>query len=256
MKLLVLGTSAAMPSVSRSHVSFVLWAGRPLLIECGPTIPWQLERAGVDHREIGDVFISHIHGDHSLGLPMFLIQGKLDGREWPVRVYCPASAVQKLKTICDSCYPSQADLLDHSVEWNGLPEDTPAQRDLGGGLRLLTAPGLHGIPEVAFRLEYEARSVVYSGDTAPAPGVLDLSRGADLLLHEATWSESIDGGTSPDHTSCRQAGGLAAEAGVGRLGLVHLHKRYFGREAQLLSEAAGSFTGQVFIPADGEQLEV
>ena len=44
-----------MPSARRSNVSFVLWADRPILVECGPTAPWQLLRLGIDHSEIAEV---------------------------------------------------------------------------------------------------------------------------------------------------------------------------------------------------------
>ena len=86
--------------------------------------------------------------------------------------------------------------------------------------------------------------------------VVDLARGADLLLHDATWSESIDQSRSKDHSSCRQAGQIASSAAVRRLGLVHLHKRYRGREAELVAEASAQFGGEVLIPSDGDELEV
>ena len=256
MKALFLGTSAAIPSARRSHVSFVLWAGRPLLVECGPTTPWQLIRAGVDHRALEDVLISHVHGDHSLGLPMFFMLGQLEGREWPLRVHCPESAVPQLKTICATCYPSEIELVERKVEWTGLPAAAIAPRELAGGVCLSTAPGIHPVPDVAFRFDFDGRSLVYSGDTAPAAAVRDLAQGAALLLHDATWSESIDGQTSPEHSSCRQAGRLAAEARVARLGLVHLNHRYLGREAELRAEAAELFDGEVLIPGDGAELEI
>jgi ribonuclease Z len=256
IRLRVLGTSAAMPSAERSHVGFVVQAGGSYLVECGPTIPWQLERAGIDHRSIGDVLVSHVHVDHSLGLPLLFTSGELDGRSWPLRVYCPESAVERLKTIGRSCYPSQARLIEERVEWVGLPEGAPAERELPGGAYLRSAPGKHGVPDLAYRIEYGGRSMVYSGDTAPAQAVVDLAQGADLLLHDATWSEVIDGRSSEDHSSCRQAGQIAAAAGVGRLGLVHLHKQYRGREAELRAEAAEAFGGEVLIPDDGDDLEI
>jgi ribonuclease Z len=256
MKLHFLGTSAAIPSAARSHISFVLLGPRPILVECGPTTPWQLERAGVDPHRIADVFVSHVHGDHSLGLPMLLLLWLLEGTEAPPRVLCPVSAVQRLQTIFANCYPGQSDLVDRRIEWLGLAEEGSAERELAEGVRFSTAPGIHGVPELAIRFDIGERSVVYSGDTAPSDRVCDLARGASVLLHDATWSESIDGRTSPDHSSCRQAGGLASQARVGRLGLVHLHKSYLGREATLRAEAAETFGGEVFVPSDGDEIEI
>ena len=256
MRLRFLGTSAAMPSARRSNVSFVLWANRPVLVECGPTVPWQLSRLGLDHRKIADVFISHVHGDHSLGLPMLLTLGQLDGRDWPLRVYCPASAVERLRTLSTACYPSLATTVLERVEWIGLPERDGVELELRDELKVTTAPGRHSVPALAYRFERAGRALVYSGDTGPTDTVRDLARGASLLLHEATWSETIDGKTTADHTSARQAGRLAAEAPVERLGLVHLHKNYLEREAELRAEAATEFDGPVLVPDDGDELEV
>jgi ribonuclease Z len=256
VRLRMLGTSAAMPSARRGNVSFVLWADRPLLVECGPTAPWQLLRLGLDHRAISDVFISHVHGDHSLGLPMLLTLGQLDGRPWPLRIYCPASAVERLRALTTACYPSLAPIILERVEWLGLPEQVATRLDLGGGLTFRSAPGKHSVPELAYRFEQGGQALVYSGDTGPAEAVQELARGATLLLHEATWSETIDGITTPDHTSCRQAGQLASGAQVERLGLVHLHKNYLGREAELHAEASAGYSGEVVIPDDGDELSL
>jgi ribonuclease Z len=256
VKVTVLGTSAAMPSATRSHVSFVVSAGQTWLLDCGPTAHWQLARLGIDHRQIQHVEISHVHDDHSLGLPMLLTLGELDGREWPLRIYCPASAVERLKTVARTVYPSLGELLERHVEWRGLSEVGPDRFQPYPGLELSSAPGIHGVPDCAVRLEFEGATLVYSGDTAPAPAVQELSRGADLLLHEGTWSETIDGRTSADHSSARQAGQLAAAAGARRLGLVHLHRSYAGREQELRQEAAAEFGEPVLVPEDAEELQV
>ena len=245
-----------MPSATRSHVSFVVRAGQTWLLDCGPTAHWQLARLGIDHREIQHVVISHVHGDHSLGLPMLLTLGELDGRDWPLRLYCPASAVQRLQSVARAVYPSLAELLEKNVIWVGLSETGPQAHEPYLGLKLTSAPGVHGVPDCAVRLEQDGRALVYSGDTSPAEAVQELARGADLLLHEATWSETIDGRTSRDHSSARQAGRLAAAAGVRRLGLVHLHKSYAGREEELRREAEAEFGRAVLVPEDGDELEV
>jgi ribonuclease BN (tRNA processing enzyme) len=187
---------------------------------------------------------------------MLLTLGELDGREWPLRLYCPASAVERLKTVARSVYSSLAEMLESQVEWTALSEERQAQHQPYRGLTLSSAPGIHGVPDCAVRLEYGGATLVYSGDTAPARAVQELSRGADLLLHEGTWSETIDGRTSADHSSARQAGLLAAGASVKRLGLVHLHKSYAGREDELQREAELEFGGPVVLPEDGDEIEV
>ena len=71
------------------------------------------------------------------------------------------------------------------------------------GGKLSWAPGKHGVPDLAYRFDFGGRSVVSSGDTAPTDPVRVLAEGVSLLLHDATWSETIDQATSDDHSSCR-----------------------------------------------------
>jgi ribonuclease Z len=98
--------------------------------------------------------------------------------------------------------------------------------------------------------------VVYSGDTRPHRGVIEAASGADLLVHEATFSEeerarAIDTG----HSTARDAAWVAREAGVRRLVLTHISARYSREAPELLAEAKSVFPGAV-VARDGMIVDV
>jgi ribonuclease BN (tRNA processing enzyme) len=97
----------------------------------------------------------------------------------------------------------------------------------------------------ALRLEHSGRSIVYSGDTGPCDALVELARGADVLLAEATWPHTGVWDEPPPgvHLSGRQAGEHATAAGVGRLLITHVAS-WFDREA-ILAEARAAFDGPV-----------
>jgi ribonuclease Z len=95
---------------------------------------------------------------------------------------------------------------------------------------------------------------VIAGDTAPTPSVLDAARGADLLVHEATFLEDErERANETAHSTAQGAAELAREAAVKMLALTHLSNRYFGPEAA--REARAVFPETV-VPRDFDVIEV
>jgi len=132
----------------------------------------------------------------------------------------------------------------------------PAVLPLAEGITLCTWPMEHtpSAPDSGLRVEAAGRVVAFTGDTGPCANVVPLARGADLLLHEATYSTTLD----PDlhdglhgHSTALGAGRAAAAAGARRLALVHLSAHYDGRQDVLIAEAAREFAGEVTAPAAG-----
>jgi ribonuclease Z len=96
--------------------------------------------------------------------------------------------------------------------------------------------------------------VVIAGDTAPTETVQVLAERADVLVHEATFGEDErERAADTLHSTARQAGELAAAAGVQLLALTHLSPRYLGSE--LLDEARAVFAATV-APRDFDVIEV
>jgi ribonuclease Z len=101
------------------------------------------------------------------------------------------------------------------------------------------------------------RQVVVTGDTRPCPGTVAAARGADVLVHDSTFGDAEQArAVETYHSTAREAGRVAREAGVGRLVLTHLSTRYDRDFAPLAEQARAEYGGPVDVAADGMDLEV
>jgi ribonuclease BN (tRNA processing enzyme) len=161
-------------------------------------------------------------------------------------VYAPAEAPSR---FANAYAPSADELagtdLSDTFAFHPLEDGMVAQV---GGVRLRAGAVDHLCEAYALRLEHAGVGLVYSGDTGPCAGLVELARGADVLLCEATWPHTDvwgQGGSPPPgvHLSGRDAGEHAAAAGVGRLLITHVPVWFDGEK--LLAEAEEAFDGPV-----------
>jgi len=107
------------------------------------------------------------------------------------------------------------------------------------------------MPNFAVRVDpVRGKSLVYSSDTRPCDSVVALARGADTLVHDATFSEQFaegDRGRAGNHSTAAEAGKVAARAGVRRLILAHIDAEYHDAVEALAEEARRRFSGEVEI---------
>jgi len=100
------------------------------------------------------------------------------------------------------------------------------------------------------------RVVVVSGDTRPVPATVEAARGADLLVHDATFGdEEQDRALETLHSTAREAARVAREAGVGQLVLTHLSTRYDRDPSPLVRQAREEYA-PVEVAHDGLVLEI
>ena len=100
MKIVLLGTSSAIPTLYRSLSSTALVRdGDVFLFDCGEGTQVQLMRAGVRRNKIHSIFIGHLHGDHLYGINGLLSTLHLDNRESPLRVFGPQGLLHFLQRL-------------------------------------------------------------------------------------------------------------------------------------------------------------
>jgi ribonuclease Z len=115
--------------------------------------------------------------------------------------------------------------------------------------KIIASPVDHLVPTIGLRFEGPGKTAVYSCDTAPCRALVRLARGADVLIHEAS-------GESPGHSSARQAGEVASQAGAERLLLIHYPRLELDDEAGFLAQSQESFAGKVGLARDWMRIEL
>jgi ribonuclease Z len=297
LDVVFLGTSASAPTAGRAPTALLVRRGGDrLLFDCAEGTQRQLMRSSLGLPDLEQIFLTHYHADHTLGLPGLLKTFALRGREIPLTVYGPPGLrelftdlrrvfgkvtypletveVRPGETIEQDGYRILVFPVHHGVSAVGYAVDEP---DRSGEFDASTADAL-GIPfgpergalqrgesvtlgdgsvvtpDAVIGAARKGRRVVITGDTAPVETVQVLSEGADLLVHEATFSEEErDRAAETLHSTARQAAEIAAAAGVRLLALTHFSPRYFGPE--LLEEAQAVFAPTV-VPRDFDVIEI
>lgn len=102
-ELVVLGTASQVPTRTRNHNGYVLlWDGEGILLDPGEGTQRQLLHAGVSATDLTRIALTHLHGDHSLGLAGVVQRISLDGVPHVVPVTYPASGERWVRALCDS----------------------------------------------------------------------------------------------------------------------------------------------------------
>ena len=147
MEIIFLGTSSAVHSKERNQVSIAVKAfGKVILFDCGEGTQRQMLHTKVSPMKISNIFITHFHGDHILGLPGLLQSMSLNGRESKLTVYGPRG-LNKLK---DAIYSLGYCAIEYPVEFieidTGVIEETEEYVIRAQSVR-------HNVPSLAYSIE-------------------------------------------------------------------------------------------------------
>ncbi len=215
MKLTVIGCSGSAPGPRSAASCYLLeHDGFRLLLDLGNGAFGSLMNLG-DPAAVDAVFLSHLHADHCLDVAPFVVWHRYSGRATKAQVplYAPVAAERRLALAYDADGDGITDVFDF------VPVG-PGSFSLGP-FEVTLARTAHPVECYAIRLGVDGRSLVYTGDTGPSERVVDLARGADVLLAEAAHPPGPDLPAGL-HLTGREAGEHAAAAGVGRLLLTHI----------------------------------
>ncbi|MCZ2836852.1 MBL fold metallo-hydrolase [Modestobacter sp. VKM Ac-2985] len=225
MRLTVVGCSGSAPGPSSPASCYLVEHEEfALLLDLGNGSFGALQGL-TDPGRVDAVYLSHLHADHCLDAAPFIVwhrySGRSDGRAVPL--YAPVGADRRLAAAYDADGGPIDDVFDVTPVGPGSWSIGPFQ--------VQTVRTAHPVECYAVRLTAGGRSLVYTGDTGPSDAVVELARGADVLLAEAAHPDVPD--LPPGlHLTGRQAGELAAAAGVGRMLVTHV-PAWVDAEAQL-----------------------
>ena len=299
LTLTFLGTGAAVPTIDRNVSGLALQReGETILFDCGEGNQRQMMRYGVGF-SFTEIFFTHYHADHILGVTGLLRTMGLQDRTAPVTLYGPRGAQRVLNTAIslgiernkfpveivelrpgDRLAREEYDIVVFETEHRadtigyalvehtrlgrfhperarelGIPEG-PLWGRLHKGDTIVLEDGRSIAPADLVGEPRPGRTVVYSGDTRPCLPLIEAARGADLLVHEATFgSEELERAHETGHSTAAEAARVALDAGVRRLVLTHISPRYTRDAPELLAEARAVFP-ETIIARDGLMVDV
>lgn len=243
-----------MPRVNRACSAYLIQDGDFAFSLDFGTGAFANMRGVVDYDQIGAVVISHMHADHFLDLiPLrYAVRYGSKGRKTKLPVWMPPDGIAMLRAIANTfAHEGNGDFLNEAFELNEYDPSKPLK--LGPG-EIRFAPTTHYITAYAIRYESNGKAVTYSADTAPDDRVVALARGSDLFLCEATLLANESEVGVRGHSSAREAGHMAAAAGVKRLVLTHYSQE--ATAADLGAGARAAFDGDVTVADDHHVMDV
>ena len=264
-----LGTGMPRPDPTRQGPSLAVVAnGKAYVVDAGTGVVRQAAGAyarGVSalqptHLDIA--FLTHLHSDHTLGLPDLILTPWVMGRSVPLRLYGP-TGTQAMANHLEQAYGEDIDVRIHGLEHNTTTGHQVVVHEVQPGVvyqdenvKVTAFAVQHGSWKEAlgYRFDADGKSIVISGDTRPAESVVQACNGCDVLIHEA-YTE-IPGEAdksayfSSFHTSAEELGDIAAQAKPKLLIITHYVGGAKLNPAQLIQQVQQKFHGPVVVAND------
>jgi len=278
-RLILLGTKGGPRPVGTRHApaQVILVDNEAYVIDCGNGVAWQMTAAKVPLARLRHVFITHHHSDHNADYGNLLLLSWASGMQHRVDTWGPPPLSEMTRLYFEM---NRVDIEGRiaDVGWKDLrtlvvPHDVagpgPVMQD--DRIRVTAALVNHPpiVPSFAYRFDGPDRSIVISGDTTPSDNLVELARGADVLVHEAINLDGLERlvANTPNpaksrahqlgsHTPVAEAGKIATRAGVKTLVLSHLvpGDDPLITDRMWIDEARKTFAGEVILGRDLKEI--
>ena len=291
LSIFFVGTAGSTPTARRGLPAILVRRGGDrILFDCGEGTQRQLISSG-GLTELTEIFLTHFHADHWLGLPGLLKTYDLRGRERPLAIHGPPGLPALLRLVLkmggrvgfelEVIELAAGDVLARDgyriapvgVAHRGkafgyalFEDERPGVFDPDAAVRLGLVPGpefgrvqrgetIRGVgPEQVLGETRPGRKLVLSGDTGPCGSLRIAAHEADVLVHEATFAEEERArAAETGHSTAAQAATLAREADVGLLALNHVSTRH---PLRMVRDEARAVFPRTVIPRDFDTIEI
>jgi ribonuclease BN (tRNA processing enzyme) len=244
-RIILLGTGGGpRPNKMRNQSSQVLIVNDiPYVIDCGGGVSRQLVFAGIPLISLRYIFITHHHSDHNLEYGGLIYNAWVSGFKGTIDSYGPPPLAKITKSFLETNEYDINIRIPDEKRLPLLPMIAPHEISKPGlvmqddNVKVTAAVVNHPpvAPSFAYRFDTKDRSVVFSGDTTPCESLIELAKGADVLIHEVINKPALTrlmarvpnadrliGHIVDSHTTTEDVGRIAKRAGVKKLVLTHL----------------------------------
>ncbi len=266
MEVLLLGTGFPRPDPNRAGPSTAVIVGEKwFVVDAGRGTTMRIAGTDLEYANLKAVFLTHLHSDHTAGLPdLFNTSWQFGRKTAAFELYGPRGTkklanamlvffeedIHIRRDVMEKHPAIGATIRTHVVREGVVYDD--------GEVKVTAFAVDHRPVERAFGYRFDAhgQSIVISGDTRPTENLVRHAKGADILVIEAYLPEHFDKVDTPEvaarlksyHTSAEEAGEIAARAGVRTLVLTHLIPA--NAEETLRERAARKFKGEIVVGKD------
>jgi ribonuclease Z len=273
--LTLLGTGCPQCDPERlGPANLVRHDGRAFLIDCGSGATQRLVAAGSAGKALDAVFLTHLHSDHIVDLYQLIVSSWHQGRDGPQRIFGPPGT----RRFVEATMALWRDELTQRIAHELRPSSAALEIDISeieageilalDGVTISAVAVDHQPVRDAFGFVFAARGkrLVFSGDTAPCPALVEAAAGADVLVHEcfihgimkpAPGLRTEEGlrNVARYHTASSAVGKIARDADVGCLVLNHFVPTKFDKPA-LLAEVRRDYAGPLVLGEDLMRLDL
>ena len=267
IKVKILGSNSAAPAHKRNQTSqLITIEGHLYLMDCGEGTQLQLKRYRIPIQRINNIFVSHLHGDHYLGIMGLLSTMHLMGRKKPLNLYGPPGLAEiitlqlKYSETVFNYQVNKQEVTD--MHWDKkrriikdkLPEDFSVKNiiKLKNGEDIYDGDGDIIYHHTQMTLPPKrVYKYAFCSDTKYDESIIPIIQDADMLYHETTFMEEHeDRAASTYHSTTKQAATIAKKANVGMLLIGHFSIRY--KELEPLKYEAQSVFPNSHLAIEGE----
>jgi len=295
MRIVVLGSGGAVPAPDRNLPAIAMrYEGDVYLFDCGEGSQRQMMKYGISYAKVKAIFLSHLHPDHTLGIPGLMYTLKMIERKEKLTVFGPKGTKRRMEGLLGDVGAEIVDVqeIEDISNWNyevadakftafrtnhmlnsigyvfetatGRRFDKEKCQSLGIRGRMFKTLEQKGEVKTKdgklIKLEEvtylkSGKKIVYTGDTMYSNETVGAAKDSDLIFHEAMFiEEHRQEANANKHSTAIDAAKVAKESGAKKLVLFHISNRY--KDMKLLEDEAKTVFENTTVARDGLELNV